>query len=95
VKVIAVAGVDPGATLHLRALVEEAVQRLGLAADVQMADMVTARLTAQEGDVIVTIEPIADELASAKAHVVGVHDTSSSDEVVAGLASFLVETGQT
>lgn len=69
-KILAVCGMGLGTGLLLRMQAEKAVKELGLKADVEVADIGTARALASTADLILTSEELAQQLGTVKPKVV-------------------------
>jgi PTS system ascorbate-specific IIB component len=85
VKILAVCGMGLGTGLLLRMQAEKALKELGIAADVEVADIGTARALASRADLIVTSEELAEQLGKVKPKVVTISNFIDLREMVTKL----------
>jgi PTS system ascorbate-specific IIB component len=78
-----------GSSLLLRMQVEKAMQRLGLHADVEVADIGVARAMAQTVDLIVTTRELAERLGDVKPRVVVISNFVDLEEMTRKLREVL------
>lgn len=84
-KILAVCGMGLGSGLLLRMQAEKALKELGIQADVEVADIGTARALASTADLIVTSEELAQQLGQVKPKVVTITNFIDTREMVARL----------
>jgi PTS system ascorbate-specific IIB component len=82
VKVLAVCGMGLGSGLLLRMQAEKAFKQLGVQADVEVADMGSARAAAQGVDLIITSHDLALQLGAVKPRVVTIDNFIDLSEMV-------------
>jgi len=85
VKILAVCGMGLGSGLLLRMQAEKALRQLGVQADVEVADIGTARALAATADLIITSEELAQQLGTVKPRVVTITNFIDLAEMVAKL----------
>lgn len=86
-KILAVCGMGIGTSIILKMNTEKAAQNLGLDADVEVADIGTARGAAATADVVLTSAELAEELGGIDAPVVTITNFTDLDEITAALES--------
>lgn len=84
-KILAVCGMGLGSALILRMQAEKALRQLGLEADLEVADIGTARAVAPSADIILTTEELAQQLGQVKPKVVTISNFIDLPEMVAKL----------
>lgn len=84
-KILAVCGMGLGSGLLLRMQAEKALRQLGVQADVEVADIGTARALAATADLIITSEELAQQLGTVKPRVVTITNFIDLAEMVAKL----------
>jgi len=89
VKILAVCGMGLGSGLLLRMQAEKALKRLGLKADLEVADIGTARASAQTADIIVTSEELAQQLGAVRPRIVTISNFIDLEEMVSKLGAAL------
>lgn len=89
VKILAVCGMGLGSGLLLRMQAEKALKKLGVQADLEVADIGTARAVAATADLIVTSEELAQQLGKVKPRIVTITNFVSLDEMVTKLGEAL------
>lgn len=82
VKILAVCGMGLGSGLLLRMQAEKALRELGVKADLEVADIGTARALASTADLIVTSEELAQQLGAVKSRVVVITNFIDLKEMV-------------
>lgn len=82
VKILAVCGMGLGSGLLLRMQAEKALRELGVKADLEVADIGTARALASTADLIVTSEELAQQLGAVKPKVVVITNFIDLKEMV-------------
>jgi PTS system ascorbate-specific IIB component len=87
VKILAVCGMGLGSGLLLRMQAEKALKELGLTADLEVADIGTARALASTADIIITSEELAQQLGAVKPIVVTISNFIDLREMVAKLGA--------
>jgi PTS system ascorbate-specific IIB component len=89
VKILAVCGMGLGSGLLLRMQAEKALRQLGVQADLEVADIGTARASAQTADIIITSEELAQQLGAVKPRVVTISNFIDLGEMVTKLGAAL------
>lgn len=84
-KILAVCGMGLGSGLLLRMQAEKALRQLGIQADVEVADIGTARALAATADLIITSEELAQQLGAVKPRIVTITNFIDLAEMVAKL----------
>lgn len=84
-KILAVCGMGLGSGLLLRMQAEKALKQLGVQADVEVADIGTARALAATADLILTSEELAQQLGSVKPRIVTISNFIDLSEMVTKL----------
>lgn len=92
-KVLAVCGMGIGTALILRMQVEKALQRLNVAAEVELADVSTARALAMDADIIVTSAELAEQLGSVPGKIVTIKNYVDVNEMTEKLQAAIGEQG--
>ena len=88
-KILAVCGMGLGSGLLLRMQAEKALKTLGVEADLEVADIGTARAAAQTADLIITSNELAQQLAGVKPKIVTISNFIDLQEMVAKLGAAL------
>ena len=86
-KIVAVCGMGIGTSVILKMNTEKALTRLGWDADVEVADIGTARGAAASADLVVTSQELADELGGLRCPVVVIQNFMKVDEIVEKLSA--------
>ncbi len=81
-KILAVCGMGLGSALVLRMQAEKALKELGLTADLEVADIGTARAIAPSADLILTSQELAEQLGTVKPKVVTISNFIDLREMV-------------
>jgi ascorbate PTS system EIIB component len=89
VKILAVCGMGLGSGLLLRMQAEKALKQLGLEADLEVADIGTARALAPSADLIITSEELAAQLGQVKPKIVTINNFIDLQEMVTKLGAAL------
>jgi ascorbate PTS system EIIB component len=89
VKILAVCGMGLGTGLLLRMQAEKALRQLGVEADLEVADIGSARALAQTADLIITSQELAEQLGSVKPRVVTISNFVDLKEMVEKLRAVL------
>jgi ascorbate PTS system EIIB component len=84
-KILAVCGMGLGSALVLRMQAEKALKELGLTADLEVADIGTARAIAPSADLILTSQELAEQLGTVKPKVVTISNFIDLREMVTKL----------
>ena len=84
-KILAVCGMGLGSALILRMQAEKALKELGLEAELEVADIGTARAVAPGADIILTTEELAQQLGHVKPKVVTISNFIDLNEMVTKL----------
>lgn len=84
-KILAVCGMGLGSGLILRMQAEKALRELGVQADLEVADIGTARALASTADIILTSEELAKQLGAVKPRVVTIQNFIDLREMVTKL----------
>jgi ascorbate PTS system EIIB component len=82
VKILAVCGMGLGSGLLLRMQAEKALRELGIQADLEVADIGTARALASSADLILTSEDLVQQLGAVKPKVVTISNFIDTREMV-------------
>ncbi|TMJ07824.1 MAG: PTS sugar transporter subunit IIB [Bacillati bacterium ANGP1] len=91
-KILAVCGMGLGSGLLLRMQAEKALRQLGIDADLEVADIGSARAMAQTADLILTSNELAEQLGKVKPRVVTISNFVDLKEMVEKLRAALVKT---
>ncbi|NLE71791.1 MAG: PTS sugar transporter subunit IIB [Actinomycetales bacterium] len=86
-KIVAVCGMGIGTSIILKMNTEKAAQRLGMDAEVEVADIGTAMGAAATADLVLTSAELAPELSGVSAPVVVVSNFTSIDEIAEKLSA--------
>jgi ascorbate PTS system EIIB component len=89
VKILAVCGMGLGSGLLLRMQAEKALKQLGIEADLEVADIGTARALASSADLIITSEELAAQLGQVKPKIVTITNFIDLQEMVTKLSAAL------
>lgn len=81
-RILAVCGMGLGSGLILRMQAEKALKQLGLQADLEVADIGTARALAPGADLILTSDELAKQLVGVKPRIVTIQNFIDVDEMV-------------
>lgn len=81
-KVLAVCGMGLGSGLLLRMQAEKAFKQLGVQADVEVADMGSARAAAHGVDLIITSQDLAAQLGNVRPRIVTIDNFIDLNEMV-------------
>lgn len=84
-KILAVCGMGLGTGLLLRMQAEKALKEIGVDADVEVADIGTARALASSADLILTSEELAAQLGQVKPKIVTISNFIDLREMVTKL----------
>ncbi len=86
-KILAVCGMGLGSGLILRMQAEKALRELGLQADLEVADIGTARALASTADLILTSAELAKQLVGVKPRIVTISNFIDQREMVEKLGA--------
>ncbi len=89
-KILAVCGMGLGTGLLLRMQAEKALRELGIQADLEVADIGTARALAATADLILTSEELAPQLGQVKPPIVTISNFIDLREMVDKLRAAMV-----
>jgi PTS system ascorbate-specific IIB component len=90
-KILAVCGMGLGSALLLRMLVEKALKKLNIDADVTVADISTARGAGSDADIIVTSAELAEQLGSVKGKIITIKNYVDVNEMTEKLSKAVSE----
>lgn len=90
-KILAVCGMGLGSGLLLRMQAEKALRELGIQADLEVADIGTARALAQTADLIITSPELAQQLGPVKSRVVEISNFIDLREMVEKLGAAIAQ----
>lgn len=88
-KILAVCGMGLGSGLVLRMQAEKALREIGVQADLEVADIGTARALASTADLILTSEELAQQLGEVKPRIVTISNFIDLREMVDKLSAAL------
>ena len=89
-KILAVCGMGLGSGLLLRMQAEKALRQLGIVdADLEVADIGSARALAQTADLIITSHELAEQLGTVKPRIVTISNFVDLKEMVEKLRGAL------
>jgi PTS system ascorbate-specific IIB component len=91
-KILAVCGMGLGSALILRMQAEKALKQLGLDAELEVADIGTARAVAPSADLILTSDELAQQLGTVKPRVVTISNFIDLQEMVTKLKAAVEQT---
>ncbi|MFC7329644.1 PTS sugar transporter subunit IIB [Marinactinospora rubrisoli] len=86
-KILAVCAMGIGTSVILKANAEQAIERLNIDADVEVADIGTARGAAATADIVLTSATIADEIGDVGIPVLVIDSFVDEDEIERKLAA--------
>lgn len=84
-KILAVCGMGLGSGLLLRMQAEKALKQIGAQADLEVADIGSARALASTADIILTSNELAEQLGAVKPKVVTISNFIDLQEMVTKL----------
>ncbi|WP_128980795.1 PTS sugar transporter subunit IIB [Streptomyces roseicoloratus] len=90
-KILTVCGMGVGSSIILKMNVEKALRSLGVTADVEVADIGTARGAAAGADLVVTSGELAPQLGELKAKIVVIDNLVNVDLIARALEAALSE----
>lgn len=88
-KIVAVCGMGIGTSIILKMNADKAVTKLGLDADVEVADIGTARGAASGADLVLTSAELAEELEGIRAPVAVVDNFTDVDQIAERISAAL------
>ena len=88
-KILAVCGMGIGTSMLLKMQVDKVIKTLGLTADVELADISTARGLAVSADLIITSNELAERIGDVKAPIVSVSNFMDLKGITEGVRSAL------
>jgi PTS system ascorbate-specific IIB component len=88
-RILAVCGMGLGSGLLLRMQAEKALARLGVSADVEVADVNSARAMKNSFDLIVTSDDLVAQIGDTKVPVVTISNFVNLEEMVTKLSEAL------
>ncbi|WP_181347113.1 PTS sugar transporter subunit IIB [Thalassobacillus sp. CUG 92003] len=88
-KILAVCGMGFGSSLMLKMTIERVINKQGITADVESADLGTAE--GMGADLILTNNEFVSQLEGGKSVVKAVKNVASEDEVAEAIQAFLDE----
>jgi PTS system ascorbate-specific IIB component len=84
-KIVAVCGMGIGTSVLLKMNAEKALRAMGVDADVEAADIGTARGAARTADLVLTSDELAPEIGDVPAKVVVIKNFTDVNEITAAL----------
>ena len=90
-KILAVCGMGLGSGLLLRMQAEKALRQLGIKADVEVADIGSARAAAQTANLILTTAELAQQIGQVKPPIVTIRNFIDLNEMVEKLRAAFPE----
>ena len=88
-KILAVCGMGIGTSMLLKMQVDKVIKALNLSADVELADISTARGLAMNADLIITSNELADRIGDVKAPIVSVSNFMDLEGITKGVQAAL------
>ncbi|MFT4282362.1 PTS sugar transporter subunit IIB [Microbacterium sp.] len=88
-KIVTVCGMGIGTSVLLKMNAEKALRSLGVDADVEAADIGTARGAARTANLVLTSADLVEELGEVPATVVVINNFTSVDEVTQKISAAL------
>ena len=88
-KILAVCGMGVGTSMLLKMQLDKAIKALEISADVDIADISTARGLAVNADVVVTSNELVDRIGDVKAPIVSVANFMDLDGITQGVRAAL------
>lgn len=80
-KIVAVCGMGIGTSVLLKMNAEKALRAMDVDADVEAADIGTARGAARTADVVLTSAELADEIGEVRAEVIVIDNFTDVNEI--------------
>lgn len=88
-KILAVCGMGIGTSMLLKMQIDKIIKTLGLTADVEIADISTARGLAVSADLIITSNELVDRIGDVKAPIVSVTNFMDLEGITKGVRAAL------
>ncbi len=88
-KILAVCGMGIGTSILLKMQIDKVLKTLEISADVELADISTARGLAVSADLIVTSNELVDRIGDVKAPIVAVTNFMDLNALTEGVRSAL------
>lgn len=88
-KILAVCGMGVGTSMLLKMQIEKVIKILGITADVELADISTARGLAVSADLIITSNELAERIGDVKAPIVLVSNFMDLESITKGVRAAL------
>ncbi|HET6301102.1 PTS sugar transporter subunit IIB [Microbacterium sp.] len=88
-KIITVCGMGIGTSVLLKMNAEKALRGLGVDADVEAADIGTARGAARTAEIVLTSADLADEIGDVPAKVIVINNFTNTEEITSKLTEAL------
>ncbi|NYE19224.1 PTS sugar transporter subunit IIB [Microbacterium immunditiarum] len=88
-KIITVCGMGIGTSVLLKMNAEKALRGLGVDADVEAADIGTARGAARTAEIVLTSADLADEIGDVPAKVIVINNFTNAEEITTKLTEAL------
>ena len=88
-KILAVCGMGIGTSMLLKMQVDKVIKTLGLTADVELADISTARGLAVSADLIITSNELAERIGDVKAPIISVSNFMDLEAITQGVRDAL------
>lgn len=88
-RILAVCGMGLGSGLILRMQAEKALKKLGVEADLEVADIGSARAMAMNADLIVTSNELAEQLGEVASTIVTIDNFIDLEEMTTKLQAAL------
>lgn len=85
IKILAVCHMGVGTSILIKMQVEKALKILGIIADVEVSDVLSAKFSAQNADIVVTSNELVHYLGEISTPIVGVSNFMDLDGIVDGL----------
>lgn len=89
IKILAVCGMGIGTSMLLKLQIDKVLKTLDISADVDLADISTARGLAVNADLIVTSNELVDRIGDVKAPIVAVVNFMDLNALTEGIRSAL------
>ncbi len=88
-KIITVCGMGIGTSVLLKMNAEKALRGLGVDADVEAADIGTARGAARTAEIVLTSADLADDIGDVPAKVIVINNFTNTEEITSKLTEAL------
>jgi PTS system ascorbate-specific IIB component len=90
-RIVAVCGMGIGTSIILKMNTEKALDRLGVDADVEVADIGTARGAAATANLVLTSAELAEEIGDLSVPVVVIDDFTNVDKIAQSISAHTQE----